>query len=166
MKRIWQWLKNNIIRIASIDSTPLRIALGIGLGTLIAMFPITGFQFITGLILSFLFRINKIAVVVTTQLVCNPLTLPLLIFFNFKLGGKIIGIDTQMTLSTIKVLLKDVNIRNFFAAFSVIAKPIFLGSAVTGPLAGSIAFAAGYYVIKKYKERHIKAPTTKNLQML
>jgi len=65
MKRMWRWFKESFLKIARIDSTPVKIAVGIGLGAFIAIFPITGFQFLTGLFLSIIFRVNKIAVVVT-----------------------------------------------------------------------------------------------------
>lgn len=155
MKRIWMWLKRNLLRIARIDSTPLKIAMGIGLGAFIAMFPITGFQFLTGLFLAFIFRVNKIAVVVTTQVVCNPLTLPFLIFLNFEIGRKMLTYSPILSIQSIRLLLKDVNFDNFFAALGDIAKPLFLGSIITGPIIGLIAFAVGYFLIKKFKERDV-----------
>jgi uncharacterized protein (DUF2062 family) len=155
MKRIWRSIRRNVIKIASIDSTPIKIAAGIGIGGFIAMFPITGFQFITGIILSIIFRVNKVAVVVTTQLICNPLTLAFLFFLDFKIGEKLLGIDSSITLQSIRLLLEEANLKNFFSVIKGIAKPLYLGSAVTGPIVGLLAFAIGYLLVKRFKRRLI-----------
>ena len=153
MKRIWKLFKEKLLKIARIDSTPVKIATGIGLGAFIAMFPITGFQFLTGLLLAFIFRVNRIAVVVTTQLICNPLTLPFLVFLDFKIGEKILRYDSFMTLQAMRVLLKDVNFRNIFTVLGSIAKPLFLGSAVIAPFISIVAFVIGYFFVQKFKAR-------------
>jgi uncharacterized protein (DUF2062 family) len=153
MRRIWRWFKAKILTIARIDSTPVKVAVGIGLGAFIAMFPITGFQFLTGLLLSFLFRVNKVAVVVTTQLVCNPLTLPFLFFLDYKVGEKILGLQSSMTLQSIKLLLSEMNITNFLSVLGAVARPLYLGSAVTGPVVGLVAFAIGFFLVRAFKRR-------------
>jgi uncharacterized protein (DUF2062 family) len=154
MKRLWRWLRNKLITIARIDSTPRRIAAGIGVGAFIAMFPITGFQFLTGLLLSFVFRINKIAVVATTQVLCNPLTLPFLFFLDYKVGERILGYDTSMTLEAFRMLMDEVSFRNAFVVFKTIAKPLYLGSAVTGPCIGLLTFVFGYFLVRRFKRRN------------
>lgn len=157
MKRIWRWFKESFLKIARIDSTPVKIAVGIGLGAFIAIFPITGFQFLTGLFLSIIFRVNKIAVVVTTQLVCNPLTLPFIIYLDFKVGEKILKYNSSLTIQSIRLLLKEINFRNFFSVLGNIAKPTFLGSATIAPIIALIAFVLGYFLIKKFKIRGKKS---------
>lgn len=159
MKRIWRWLKESFLKIARLDSTPLKIAIGIGLGAFIAMFPIIGFQFLTGLLLSIIFRVNKVSVVITTQIVCNPLSLPFLFFLDFKVGEKILRINSSLTIHSFRLLLREVNFRNFFTALGDIAKPLYLGSAVTAPVIGLIAFVVGYFLIKKFKKKKEKKPT-------
>lgn len=153
MKRLWRWLREKVLAIARIDSTPPRIAAGIGVGAFIAMFPITGFQFLTGLALSFIFRVNKIAVVATTQLLCNPLTLPFLFFLDYKIGERLLGHDSAMTLEAFRILLREASIRNAFVVFKTVAAPLYLGSAVTGPCLGLIAFVAGYFFVKRFKRK-------------
>jgi|GEM_PF-1116969 len=153
MKRIWRWIRSSFIKIARIDSTPVKIAVGIGIGALIAMMPITGFQFLTGVLLSFIFRVNKVAVVVTTQLVCNPVTLPFLFFFNFKVGQKLIGNSSVVTLSSLRQVLHTANFKNFYTVLGSILKPLFLGSAITAPVIGLVAFGIGYLLIRKLKTK-------------
>lgn len=154
MKRLWRWFREKLITIARIDSTPSRIAAGIGVGAFIAMFPITGFQFATGLLLSFVFRVNKIAVVATTQVLCNPLTLPFLFFLDYKVGERLLGHDTSMTLEAFRTLMAEVTFRNAFIVFRAIAKPLYLGSAVTAPFIGIVAFAVGFFLVKRFKRSH------------
>ncbi len=149
MRCIWKWLRNSFLKIARIDSTPIKIAVGIGIGAFIAMFPITGFQFLTGVLLALIFRVNKVAVVVTTQVVCNPLTLPFVFFLDFKVGEKILGMDSSLNVHSIRLLLGEMTFRNFFGILGNIAKPLYLGSAVTAPVVGLMAFALGYLLLKR-----------------
>ncbi len=151
MKRLWRWFREKFLKIARIDSTPGRIAAGIGLGAFIAMFPITGFQFLAGLALSFIFRVNKIAVVVSTQVLCNPLTLPFLFFLDYKIGERLLGHDSSLTLEAFRMLVREASITNAFVVFKAVAAPLYLGSAVTGPCSGLIAFIVGYFLIKRFK---------------
>lgn len=154
MKRIWRWFRGKVISIARIDSTPRRIAAGVGIGAFIAMFPITGFQFLTGLLFSFLFRVNRIAVVATTQVVCNPVTMAFLFFLDYKVGELILGHDSSMTLSAFKMLMSEVSFTNAFVVFKTVAKPLYLGSAVTAPCIGLVAFGIGYFLVKRFKHKH------------
>ncbi len=154
MKRLWRWFRNKLITIARVDSTPVKIAAGIGVGAFIAMFPITGFQFLTGLFLSFVFRINKIAVVATTQAVCNPLTMVFLFFLNYKVGELILGHETSITLEAFRVLIAEVSFRNASMVFTTIAKPLYLGSAAIAPCIGFAAFVVGYFLVKRFKRRN------------
>jgi len=158
MKRIWRWFKENLLKIARIDSTPFKIAVGIAMGAFIAIFPITGFQFLTGLVLSIIFRVNKVAVVVTTQLVCNPLTLPFIVLFDFRIGNKFLHSNTTVTVQTVRTLLRNVNFRNFISALGSFAKPIFLGSAVIAPLVAIIAFVLGHFLVSKFKRQRLSKP--------
>jgi uncharacterized protein (DUF2062 family) len=156
MRRLFQWFRNKVITIAKLDSTPVKIAIGVGVGAFIAMFPITGFQFLSGILLSFILRINKIAVVVTTQVLCNPLTLPFLFFLDYKVGERILGYDTSMTLEAFRMLIREMSLRNAFTVFTTIAKPLYLGSAITAPFAGLIAFAVGFLLIRRFRRREAR----------
>ncbi|TET22919.1 MAG: DUF2062 domain-containing protein [Candidatus Cloacimonadota bacterium] len=153
MKRLWKWLRDKLIIIIRIDSTPAKIAAGVGVGAFIAMFPITGFQFLTGLLLSFIFRVNRIAVVLTTQLVCNPLTMSFLFFLDYKVGEKVLGYDSSVTLDALKLLIRQSNFGNFFAVLASVAKPLYLGAAIMAPCIGIAAFALSYFLIKTFKRR-------------
>jgi uncharacterized protein (DUF2062 family) len=153
MKRLFKWIKEKVLQIARIDSTPLKIAVGIGLGAFIAMWPITGFQFITGILLSLLFRVNKVAVVVTTQLLCNPLTLPFVFFLDYKVGEKLLGHSSMMTVESFRLLLNEVSFRNLFTVLGAVAKPLYLGSMVMSPVAGLIAFGLGFILIRRFKRK-------------
>jgi len=82
--RFWGLLKGKLIRIATLDSTPRKVACAVGIGMFVGMLPITGFQIWTGVALSFLLRVNRIGVVLSSQLLCNPLPLPFIFFFNIK----------------------------------------------------------------------------------
>jgi hypothetical protein len=59
-----------------------------------------------------------------------------------------------MTLEAFRLLIAEVSFRNAFFVFRTIAKPMYLGSAVTAPMIGLAAFAVGYFLVKRFKRRN------------
>ncbi len=157
VQRVWRLLRSNLIKIATLDSSPRKIACGVGVGMLVGMLPITGFQMWTGVALSFLLRLNKVAVVLSSQFLCNPLTLPFLFFFNLKVGERVLGYEqSSVSLSVFRMLIRQASFRNFFTVFANIAKPLYLGSIIVAPLVGGLGYWLALTAIKSHQRRRLK----------
>jgi len=122
----------------------------------VGMLPITGFQFLTGLLLSFLFRVNKLAVVLSTQLLCNGLTLPFLFFFNLKVGERILAYEQpSVSLSVFRGLIQEASFRNFLEVFLNFARPLYLGSLIVAPCVGVVGCLLALAAIKSHRRRRL-----------
>ena len=65
MVRIWRWLKDKVVAIAKLDSTPPKIAGSVALGAFIGMVPLIWLQTWIALFLSFILRVNKIGTILS-----------------------------------------------------------------------------------------------------
>lgn len=154
--RFWGLLKSKLIRIATLDSTPRKVACAVGVGMFVGMLPITGFQIWTGVALSFLLRVNRVGVVLSSQLICNPLTLPFIFFFNIKVGERVLGYEQPaVSLTVLRTLLHQASFRNFLSVFAGIAKPLYLGAIVVAPLVGLAGFSLATMAITAYRKRRL-----------
>lgn len=67
-------------------ASPARLGLAVGLGVLVGCTPLYGLQTGLGLALAFVLRLNKLAVVLGTQISIPPVA-PLLAFGSIQLGA-------------------------------------------------------------------------------
>lgn len=92
MKKIFTGgIAENIRTLARIDSSPEKIAGSIALGTFIGSLPITGFQNLTTILLSFVLRLNKIGSILSLEMYSNPVTLPFICYADFRIGCFLLG---------------------------------------------------------------------------
>ncbi len=123
----------------------------------VGMLPITGFQMGTGVLLSFLLRVNKVAVVLSSQCLCNPFTLPFLFFFNLKVGERVLAYEQpSISLAVFRGLTEQVSFRNFLYVLANIAKPLYLGSLIVAPCVGMIGYGLALRAIKSYQRRRLE----------
>ena len=86
--------KNTYTRIASkiIESneSKLHSSISLAFGVFMGILPIWGFQLIVAILLSVLFRLNKLLVVLSANISIPPM-IPLIVFVSYKLGGFMMG---------------------------------------------------------------------------
>lgn len=82
------------------NDSPKKVALGMGIGVLMAFSPFAGTQTISALGLSFILRANKLSALAGT-LFANPFTMPIFYFFELKLGKTILGRSLDLPASVV-----------------------------------------------------------------
>jgi len=95
-RNIWKkefWLRvKDLVMVP--DESVARKAISIGFGVFMGIIPIWGFQLVTAIFLSFLFKLNKALVVIGANISIPPL-LPFVLFGSYKMGaiwmGKRVG---------------------------------------------------------------------------
>jgi len=100
--KIVEWLKKTKKKIARINDTPEKIALGFALGTFIGIFPTFYLGGIITLLFSAIFRLNYIAAILGTIVVMNPITTPIFWGLSAFIGSLIFSEDTRIILAQIK----------------------------------------------------------------
>ena len=92
-------LKNTKEYLISSRESNLRLSVTVSVGVFSGIIPIWGFQTILTIILSFVFRLNKIIMITVSNFSQPPVT-PFIILGSFLLGGLFLKTDTAMFINT------------------------------------------------------------------
>jgi uncharacterized protein (TIGR03546 family) len=142
MRKIIRRLLQTIKRLAELDSSPRKIAGSVAVGAFMGFIPTSGCQNWLALLLSIIFRVNKVGTVLSLQMVCNPLTLPLICYIDYKIGRWLLRYEGPGIT------------RDFFSDLSWqkildIAKPLFLGGLVLACIIAPIAYTVTLIIISR-----------------
>ena len=146
MRRAVRKFSEAVKKIAEPHSSPREIAGSVGVGTFVGCIPVTGCQIWLALLMSIIFRLNKVRTVLSLQLFCNPLTLAFICYFDYKIG---------------RFLLRDKTpgiTRDIFYGFSWnkvidIAKPLYLGSIVLACIVAPVAYTVTITVLSRHRRK-------------
>ena len=152
MRGVVRKILEAVKKIARHQSSPRQIAGSVAVGTFIGCIPTTGCQIWLAILLSIIFRVNKVGTVLSLQMFCNPLTLPFICYLDYKIG---------------RCLLRNEGpgiTRDFFSGFSWekiidIAKPLFLGSLVLACIVAPIAYTVTIIVVSRHKRKMVTHQT-------
>ncbi|HUG52830.1 MAG TPA: DUF2062 domain-containing protein [Vicinamibacteria bacterium] len=135
-----------------VPDTPHRTALAFGVGVVIAFSPFLGIHLAIALLVAFLFRLNRVAILLGTYL-NNPWTLAPMYLAGTTLGCLLLGVSSD-GLDAIDWELRG---GAFFAGLAATLRPYLwpfvLGNTVLGLAVG----AAGYLVLRRVLERRLAA---------
>lgn len=84
------------------NESDFRLSIAVGLGVFTGVIPIWGFQTILSIILSFIFRLNKIIMITVSNFSQPPIT-PFIVLGSFLLGGIIMNTEQAMFINTSKL---------------------------------------------------------------
>ncbi|MBN1572099.1 MAG: DUF2062 domain-containing protein [Deltaproteobacteria bacterium] len=127
--------KDLLKRAVKSDDTPGQIALGMGIGVLMAFSPLAGTQTIFALGLSFILRANKLSALAGTFF-ANPFTMPVFYFYELKLGKAILGYSLEM----------PDNVVNDFNGLMSLGSEVMLSLVVGFLMVGTITAVIAYFV--------------------
>jgi hypothetical protein len=149
-----------IYRVLSLDDTPHRIALGVGIGFFVTWTPTIGLQMLLIVALSTLLKANKF-VGVPFAWISNPLTLVPVYGPNFLVGRWVLGGGyswKEFTHAIGKVLGPELSwigkVGAWWSAMWEVFGPLWVGSIFVGALLGAIVYALTYYGVIKFR-RHL-----------
>lgn len=101
------------------QETPRRLGVAVGIGVLCGCSPFLGFQTLVALAAAFLFRLNKLAVLIGLQISVPPVT-PLVVFASLELGEWMVhGRALPLSLVQIRALPTRALIEQFFLDLTV-----------------------------------------------
>ena len=82
-----EFVKNNLIHTKDSNT---KIVLSVMLGVFMGIVPIWGYQLITAIALAFVFRLNKLIVIVAANISIPPM-IPLILYLSYLTGGLFLG---------------------------------------------------------------------------
>lgn len=141
-------LRRTVRVLLQVEDTPHRIALAFGIGVWLAFFPILGIHTGLALLIAFLFRLNRAAMLVGVY-VSNPWTLAPLYMAGTALGCEMLGVSSE----GLAAMDSDLHGRAFYRALleglRLYLWPFVVGNTVLGVLGGLV----GYVVLRTVLER-------------
>jgi len=141
-------LKKTVQLLLHLEDSPHRAALAFGIGLWLAFFPILGIHTGLALLIAFMFRLNRAAILVGVYF-SNPWTVAPLYIAGTMLGCAALGVPTE-GLEAIDWDLHGMEFyRALLASLRPYAWPFILGNTVLGIVAGVI----GYFVLRFVLER-------------
>jgi uncharacterized protein (DUF2062 family) len=133
-------------RLLHVDDTPHRTAAAFGIGLFIAFFPILGVHTVLALGIAFLFRLNRVALLVGA-FVNNPWTLGPMYLAGTLLGCVLLGVPVR-DLSAVS--FSEAGLASaLWERLSQFLWPFVLGNL----LLGAVAAPAGYWLLRPILER-------------
>lgn len=150
-------IKHIIKRLLLLNDTPERIALAFSLGVFLAFSPLLGLHTVLALIFSFLFGLNRVAVLIGV-FVNNPWTLIPIYGAGTWLGGLFVGFPSRPSLPAFE--LSSLYSSSFWIELAgqwPILKPMVLGSTILSFPAAILSYIAVLYMIRQLRARH-KSP--------
>jgi hypothetical protein len=160
-RRGWEKLKGWFIHLLHLDDSAHRIALGVAIGTFVAVTPTWGIQMILVVGLAWLCRANKVAGVPMVW-VTNPATNVPIYSFCYAIGRALVGgpglDEVKQALAAIsdKDLTWEAHGRNWLALMWHAAAPLWVGTCVVGAVAGAIMYVIMFYLITFYRRQHAR----------
>lgn len=157
-----RFLVHNVLHV---DDSPHRLALGVGLATLVAFLPLVGIQTILAVALAALFRANK-AVCVPVVWITNPITLWPIYGGCLALGRFILPggtahaseVDTLSQLATRTGGFSDLFTLAFWGDFFTWAAglgvELWVGCIIVGVVFGVASYFASRWAVAWYREKY------------
>ena len=152
---MWQKIKDIFFglyaQMAKVNDTPQRIAIGIGVGVCLGIFPGTGP--IAALTLAWIFRLNKAATLLGSVLTNTWLSFAAFVF-ALKIGCAIFGLEGTMVKEQASMLMHHFSWKALWdTSFINIVRPLLAGYAVVGLICGILAYGLTFIVLKMREKR-------------
>ena len=135
-----------------IEDTPHRTALAFGVGILIAFSPFLGIHMGIALIVAFLFRLNRVAILVGTYL-NNPWTLAPMYLAGTSLGCLLLGVSKDGLEAIDWDLQGTAFYESLWATLRPYVWPFLLGNTILGIVCGVV----GYALLRRFLDRRAAA---------
>jgi hypothetical protein len=150
-------VRRTVQMLLHLDDTPHRTAVAFGLGLWLAFFPILGIHTGLALLIAFLFRLNRAALLVGVYF-SNPWTVAPLYIGGTMLGCAVLGVPTD----ALEQIDWGLHGMEFYRALAVHLRPYLwpfvVGNTVLGVLAGLVGYVALRFVLERKRAPQAGSP--------
>jgi uncharacterized protein len=150
-------VRRTVEMLLRLDDTPHRTAVAFGLGLWLAFFPLLGIHTGLALLIAFLFRLNRPALLVGVYF-SNPWTVAPLYIAGTMLGCAVLGVPTD----ALEQIDWELHGMAFYRTLAVHLRPylwpFIVGNTVLGVLAGLIGYFALRFVLERRRAPQAGSP--------
>ena len=138
------------------NQNPGKVASALGFGIFMGIAPVWGFQMLIAVFLAQLLRLNKVLVLVASNISIPPV-IPFIIYFSYKTGGFVLGTEGTLTRETVAYLKDRIMTGHFYETLKELGYNLYqyvAGSLVLGLALGLAVFVVSYFllVLFRYKK--------------
>ncbi|MFA5410338.1 MAG: DUF2062 domain-containing protein [Candidatus Omnitrophota bacterium] len=137
-------MKKILNKLFTLNDSPQKISLGLGLGALVGVMP--GIGMITTFVLASFLRINRAAAILGC-LATNTWITFIAFILSIKLGSSLLGLDWHSVYQAWKLIFTDFHFNNLFKASFDIVLPLLLGYFIVGLALSVIVYLAALIII-------------------
>jgi len=131
-------LKEQILRT---QDSNLKMAVAIGFGIFMGIFPVWGFQMLLAVFLASIFRLNKVIVLVAANISIPPV-IPILLYLSFITGGLLLNQSSHINFSP---QFDFDNVKNDLFQY-------YLGAVVFAGIAGVLSGVVSYFLLIAFRK--------------
>ncbi len=151
----WRWTRWFLLhKVLHVDDTPHRIALGLAVGIFVAFTPTVGFQMALTVLLAWIVRANKV-VGVPLAWITNPVTIPPIFYFNYRVGALIVG-SAGRTMSDFAIREGPwwETVKAWWQVLVDVFWQCWLGSLIVATILGTATYFLSCWLVTVYRARH------------
>ncbi len=140
-------IRDKLSAILSIKDSPRKIAVSFAVGVFIGMSPILGLHTVLGIIVSWIFRLNKFVTIVGVY-ITNPWTIIPIYTFATWFGAKLIGSEDILP----SIDWANISISMILNEMGHILLPFVIGSTTIGFLSAIASYFIIYSIVKRNRQ--------------
>ena len=132
------------------NESPAKVSAALGFGVFMGLTPIWGFQMLLAAFLAHFMRLNKVLVLMASNISLPPLV-PFIIYFSYRIGGAVMKDGKDLSKETLLHLKQQIIDGNFYATLQELGYDILqyiVGSFILAALSGAIVFLVTFLIMK------------------
>lgn len=137
-------LRDKLTLMLKLGDTPHRLSLAFAVGVFIGMSPLLGVHTVLGILVAYIFRLNKLATVIGVY-ITNPWTIIPIYTFSIFIGAKCLGIESIIP----SIDWKSVSFSSLLNEFSPILMPFVVGTIIVGAVSSVVSYFVIYRMLKR-----------------
>jgi len=139
-------LRDKLRQVIGVKDSPRKIALSFGIGVFVGMSPLLGLHTVIGILLAWVFKLNKFVTIVGVY-VTNPWTIVPIYTFATWLGARLLGLEHILP----EIDWHSLGVTELISDLEPILPPFVVGSLFLGAMCGIVAYALIYYAVIKQR---------------
>jgi uncharacterized protein (DUF2062 family) len=146
-------LRGFLRQLLHLEDSPERTALAFSIGVFFSFSPFVGLHTIMGLATAFLFKLNRLALLIGVY-VNNPWTLAPVASLGTALGFYILGTENKFAETSWDTMLNRAFWKEMFSDVENLLLPFFVGNLILSVAAGMIAYVIMKRVLVRHRTQH------------
>jgi uncharacterized protein (DUF2062 family) len=142
-----KYITDRIRSLLRLNDTPHRLATAFALGVFIAFSPTIGLHTVSCLLLAWVFRLSKLAVL-TAAFINNPWTIVPLYGSCMWLGIKITGSGATMP----HIAWNELSLGSLYLILRPYLWPFLAGTLLVGVIAAAVSYGVVYWAVTRYRK--------------